>query len=385
MKKKILIIFLSAMLSVGLLAGCGEEVDSPIIATVEPENIGGGSEGSEATGDSTQNQPGGEVTDGEEEEEESKVLDPSQAYRSELTNEWIDKALKDQRPVAIMVDNESTALPHYGLTEADVVYEMMNSTANNRVTRLMAIVKDWKNIKQFGSIRSVRQTNVMMAAEWNAVLVHDGGPFYVDEWLARKYCDNLSGGFSRIDNGKAREFTEYVCEGELEKRFKANKFSEEYNDYYPGSHFKFSDEEFDLADDYKTIDCTEIKLPFPHNRSTLTYNEETGTYDYSEYGAKHLDPQHNNKQLSFENVILQDTTFTELDKNGYLIYNTVDKGRKGYYITNGKAVEITWSKKKEDALTVYKIKETGEEITLNTGKTYIALVPSDGWKDMVIN
>lgn len=35
-------------------------------------------------------------------------------YRSELTNEWIDISLKNQRPVAIMVDNEKAALPHYG-------------------------------------------------------------------------------------------------------------------------------------------------------------------------------------------------------------------------------------------------------------------------------
>ena len=79
-------------------------------------------------------------------------------YRSEITNEWIDESLKDQRPVAVMVDNEKTALPHYGLTEADVVYEIMNSTANGRITRLMAIVKDWGKITQFGSIRSTRPT-----------------------------------------------------------------------------------------------------------------------------------------------------------------------------------------------------------------------------------
>lgn len=94
-------------------------------------------------------------------------------YRSEITNEWIDESLKNQRPVAIMVDNEKTALPHYGLTEADVVYEIMNSTANGRITRLMAIVKDWGKIQQFGSVRSTRPTNIMLAAEWNAVLCHD--------------------------------------------------------------------------------------------------------------------------------------------------------------------------------------------------------------------
>ena len=79
-------------------------------------------------------------------------------YRSELTNEWIDISLQNQRPVAVMVDNEKAALPHYGLTEADVVYEMMNSTANGRITRLMAIVKDWGKITQFGNVRSARQT-----------------------------------------------------------------------------------------------------------------------------------------------------------------------------------------------------------------------------------
>ena len=136
-------------------------------------------------------------------------------YRSELTNEWIDAKLEKQRPVAIMVDNEKTALPHYGLTEADVVYEMMNSTANGRITRLMALVKDWEKITRFGNIRSTRSTNVMLAAEWNAVLCHDGGPFYIDPYISRDYSANLSGGFSRINNGKAREFTEYISAGEL--------------------------------------------------------------------------------------------------------------------------------------------------------------------------
>lgn len=58
-----------------------------------------------------------------------------------------------------MVDNESIALPHYGLTQADVVYEMMNSTENGRITRFMALVKDWETLEQFGSIRSARVTN----------------------------------------------------------------------------------------------------------------------------------------------------------------------------------------------------------------------------------
>ena len=305
-------------------------------------------------------------------------------YRSELTNEWIDVSLMQQRPVAIMVDNEKIALPHYGLTEADVVYEMMNSTANDRITRLMAVVKDWEKITQFGNIRSTRQTNVMLAAEWNAVLCHDGGPFYINEWISRDYANNLSGGFSRINNGKAREFTEYITAGELNRRIQSAGYTKEYNAFYPGQHFNFSDVELDLSANPTARVCNQIALPFPHNQSTLIYNAATGTYDYYEYGKAHTDPLHNNAPLTFKNLLIQDTTFAQLDKNGYLIYNAIDAGRSGYYITNGKAIEVVWAKVGENLPTVYFDKLTGAPIQINTGKTYIALVPSDSWSNVVI-
>lgn len=305
-------------------------------------------------------------------------------YRSELTNEWIDLSLAAQRPVAIMVDNEKIALSHYGLTEADVVYEMMNSTANGRITRLMAVVKDWEKITRFGSIRSTRPTNVILAAEWNAVLCHDGGPFYINDWIAKPYTNNLSGGFSRIQNGKPREFTEYICTGELGRRIQQAGFGREYNAFYTGSHFNFSDMELDLSANPTAIVCNEIDLPFPHNQSKLIYNAATRTYDYYEYGKAHTDPQQNNAPLTFKNLLIQDTTFVQLDKNGYMIYNAFDTGRSGYYITNGKAIAVTWAKTGETTPTVYFDAVTGAPLQINTGKTYIALVPSDTWASVVI-
>jgi hypothetical protein len=381
MKKKILA---AALVAFGLLVtGCGsedEQVSSPI-STLEAVSMSSEAEAEEES----------EADEIEEEEEESH----EGMYRSELTNEWIDESLKDQRPIAVMVDNEKTALPHYGLTEADVVYEIMNSTENNRITRFMAIVKDWGNITQFGSIRSVRPTNFMLAAEWNAVICHDGGPYFIDTWVAKDYINNLSGGFARYSNGKATEFTEYLTydtytnttKGQtydgLKQRFEQAGYSTTYNEYYDGPHFEFAEDEQDFDARTDSVSASVVELPFPHNSSTLKYNEETGTYDYYEYGAAHLDPVHDSAQLTFKNVILQDTTFSELG-SGYLVYNAVDSGRSGYYITNGQAIEITWTKSGDRDITVYYDKKTGEQIELNTGKTYIALVPSDSWDDLVI-
>lgn len=387
MKKRVLAVIMAAMV---VMAGCGSggeggtpaqtvepvAVDTPE-PTVEPAQEPEGEGGAESTEESAQEPEGSR--DG--------------MYRSELTNEWIDESLKDQRPIAVMVDNEKVALPHYGLTEADILYEMMNSTKNDRITRFMAIVKDWGAIEQFGSIRSTRSTNIYLVGEWNAVLCHDGGPYYVmgnNTGFAglikeKDYVDNFSGTFSRVNNGKKREYTEYICSGDLEKNFDSKKYSKEYNEHYPGPHFTFSDTEIDLADGAGAFDCAEIELPFPHNKSKLIYNETTGTYDYYEYGEAHRDPQHDNAQLTFENLLIQSCSFVRLDDNGYMVYNVVDNsGNSGYYITNGKAIKVTWYKADDTAPTKFYDNSTGEEIKLNTGKTYIAIVPSDSWDDVVM-
>lgn len=316
---------------------------------------------------------------------------PENCYRSELTNEWIDKGLANQRPIAVMIDNEKAALPQYGVTEADIVYELMNSTANNRITRFMAIVKDWGSLTQLGGVRSARPTNFMLAAEWDAVLCHEGGPFYIDSWVSKNYTSNLNGGFARFSNNRATEFSEYLTydtytnpvtgksyDG-LKQRFEKAKYSTAYTQYYPGPHFHFARGEVGLAGRKDAFDGSAIDLPFPHNQSALRYNDRTNTYDYYEYGTINLDALHQ-APLTFTNVILQNTKYEVLDSEGYLVYNAVDAGgREGYYFTEGKGIEITWKKFSESGLTVYYDKTTGAEIEMNTGKTYIALIPSDVW------
>lgn len=318
-------------------------------------------------------------------ETESEEVLPEGMYRSELTNELISEDLKDLRPIAVMVDNESIALPHYGLSKADVVYEMMNSTMNGRITRFMALFKDYESIDQIGSIRSVRPTNVIISAEWNAILCHDGGPFYIDEYLAEPSTDNFSGTFSRVDNGKSREYTEYILSGDMEKNFANSDVDKEYNEYYPGAHYQFANESnpVDLTDDAGVIDATVIDLPFPHNGSYLEYNEENQLYYYSEYGEPHLDPGNNNAQLCFKNLLIQSCGFEQYDEHGYCIFNCIGAGY-GYYVTNGKAVYVRWEKKDMNSPTRYYNNETNEEITLNTGKTYVGFVPVDNWEELVI-
>ena len=368
-RREIITAVLAVSVAVTMMAGCGKKDadDTAKTPTLNVESVASTPAESSAAETST----------------EAETLS-GDMYRSELTNEPISTDLKDQRPIAVMIDNESTALPHYGTADADVVYELMNSTLNGRITRLMCVVKDWEKIEQMGSIRSTRPTNIPLASEWNAVLCHDGGPFYIDDYLSRDYAAHFSGTFSRVNNGKSREFTEYIVTGDLDKNFKSSKYSTTYNDYYPGAHYQFADDEVDLSKSYdNSSEATDITLPFKHNKSALKYNEDTQTYDYYEYGKAHKDGG-TDKQLTFKNVLIQDCSFSQLDENGYLVYNYLDESEKGYYCTGGKCIKVTWTKKSDTDPTRY-YDGSGKEIKINTGKTYVTLIPEDSWDDISFN
>lgn len=322
-----------------------------------------------------------ETTDTEEETREGM-------YRSELTNEWIDESLKNQRPVAIMIDNDERALDHYGISHADVLYEMTNSTKNKGITRLMAIIKDYEDIELIGSMRSARPSYIQLMTEWNAVYCYFGGPFYIDDYIAKDHVDSLNGNAGntwnkRADNGKATEFTAYAYGAGLKSTIE-DKWGLDYNDYYEGPHYQFASESnpVDLSTVTGSMSGIEVNLPFPLNKPYFEYNEADGLYYRWEYGEPHIDAE-TGKQLAFENILLQNVKYVVFDENGYMMFHSIDYDREGYYLTNGKVIPVTWTKEDECSPTRY-FNDDGEEITLNTGKTYVALIPDDIWNNMKI-
>ena len=405
-RKKLIALFAVMAMTASLMAGCsgGEEPSGqqqggfesqPIVSVVDDPNT---STPVTADPDTTEQTPTLEIPDG--------------YYLSELTGLPIPGELRNQRPIAVMVDNEKTALPHYEVADCDIVYELMNSTANDRVTRLMCVRKDWRNIVQMGSIRSTRPTNIPLAGEYNAILVHDGGPVYITEFIAKPYCDHLSSGFCRFDNGKNWEYKEYVTAEDtmgvtlnggqqnydgLIDRIDAAGISPNYNSYAPvrDTHFLLRDYGTDITPKEmgysNAITANSISIgTFKHTQSQLKYNEATGTYDFYLYGELQKDAE-DDEVVSFNNVILQCTNFYEYDEHGYLLYFYIDHAsdKQGWYITNGQAIKITWDKPCDNEKLDYDITryydENGDEIKINPGKTYIALVPKDGWSTVSIN
>ena len=64
-----------------------------------------------------------------------------------------------------------------------------------------------------------------------------------------------------------------------------------------------------------------------------------------------------------------------MDSKGRQEIDNIGSG-KGYFISNGFAVPITWEKSSPSKQTIYKYLN-GQEITVNDGNTYIQIQPKN--------
>ena len=376
--KKLSIFLLIAASSSMILFGCGKKEET----TTEP-----------ATSEEVNAEDIGLGTETEEAPEVAPEETKDGMVQSPLTNEWIDEALANERPIAVMYPTNKVALPQYGLDNIDVFYEILEE---GKMSRQLAIMKDWKDIEQIGNIRSIRDYFVYCALEWDSIIVHFGGPaLYVSDILLRDDVENINGtgsadmgqdygAFYRIKkSGVASEHTAYTSAEKLLAAIEKADFSLEYRDaYYQPDHFQFASESAPntLADADGAKDATFIDFSncYPVTKSTYTYNEKDGLYYKTIYGEPQCDATSGN-QLAFANVITQNTYYEVRDPKDYLYFQMHDDTRDGYFFTQGKAIHITWEKPDDQGIssnytaTRY-YDDAGDEIIINTGKTAICII-----------
>ena len=169
--KKFQILVLIALSSLLLLSGCKQE--EPSEASLEP--IDTPSVSAPAASQTS-------VPEVETNEPAADVPPAAGMVRSRITNEWVSEKIANRRPVAIMVPNTKTA-SQYGLSTADILYEC---NVESSITRLMGIWENWDGLDKVGNIRSSRDYFLYWSFEWDAFHIHYGGPFYMDDLIARK-------------------------------------------------------------------------------------------------------------------------------------------------------------------------------------------------------
>lgn len=322
------------------------------------------------------------IVENEEDSSDADATPLTGVKRSRLTNEFVSEDVANTRPVALMIPNSGTA-SFYGLSKADILYEC---NVEGSMTRLMAIFGDWKNSEKLGNIRSARDYFVYWAFEWDAIFMHYGGPFYIDDVLSRDdtqsiNCLNYETATFR-DEAKNSTDNAFTSGEKIQEAMEHFGYSEKYRSGYADeAHFIFaSDDAPNTLEQYSdAIDAEKIdmSLCYPVTNCYFVYNPESGVYERFQKPSDledgpHIDEE-NNKQLSFKNVIVQNTYHEVRDQKGYLAFQVHDNTRDGWYFTNGKGVHVTWDKVTDYGATRY-FDDDGNEIQLNTGKTMILIV-----------
>lgn len=323
-----------------------------------------------------------EETEASVEEIEVPVVESTgKTVKSFITNEDIDSGISNLRPIAVMIPNNESALPHYNISKASVLYEC---NVEYNITRLMAIIEDWQNLERIGNVRSTRDYYVYWAMEYDPLLVHYGNIWYADELLARDDVHNINGvvddgtAFYRVtDENRIFEQTAYTSgQGILKAAAKLGYPITHSEDFSSKQHFFFMPEgsKQTLSEYEESFNVTKLDLKnvYTVDKPWFEFNPEDGLYYRYEYNGPHMDAA-TNEQLSFENIIIQFTYYEKRPDGQYLIYQCHDATRDGYYLTNGKAIHINWKKLGEFGNTMY-FDDNGKNLNINNGKTMICIV-----------
>lgn len=301
--------------------------------------------------------------------------------RSKLTGLWVAEEIGNKRPYAIMLNNIKYASPQSGTSEAAVMYEAI---VEGGITRLMGIYEDLHE-KRIGSIRSARHYFVSFADEYDAIYVHYGETTYATKKIKALNIDNLSGltGIGTTvyyrDKSIKEPHNAFASKNGILEGTKIKGYDTEYDEDYEG-HFVFNEEDKELASD--TI-VQKVTFDFsPYTKPYFTYNDTDKLYYRFQFGDKHIDAN-TGEQLSFKNIIVQFVKEWDIDKNDYQTMDIEDSSGNGYYISNGKKVDITW-KKNEKTRKMRYYDESGNVLPMNPGKTFIVIFPNDRTNDVQI-
>ncbi len=282
----------------------------------------------------------------------------------------------NSRSIAVMINNFPSARPyHAGLQEAYIVYELI---VEGGQTRYMALYRD-AVVETIGSIRSARHYFLDYALENDAIYVHWGWSPEAESDISKLGVDNINGlsheskYFYRNNsinvNYEHRGFTKMTLIEDAITDFKYRNTSTK------GLLLKYSVDEIDLSKMEDAVVANEVLIPYSGSvKTSYTYDSTTKTYKRFVNGVEHKDYE-SKKQYTAKNIItyqVSNSTLTGDVKNRQEIDN-VGSGT-GYYISNGYAVPIKWSKKSRTAQTVYTYMD-GTEISVNDGNTYIQIQP----------
>lgn len=279
----------------------------------------------------------------------------------------------NERPIAVMIDNHKGALPQAGLNDAYMVYEII---VEGGESRLMALFKG-ANLEKIGPVRSSRHYFLDYALENDAIYVHYGWSPQAQSDISKLSVNNINGitesekSFWRVKDKSAPHnvatSTKDILKIAEKKGYRTASTNQSVLHY--------------VADPVTMENgkvASTVVIPYSDsNIAKYTYDTETKRYVRYDKGIKEKDWV-TGELVTTKNIIItfaKNSVLNDGENKDRQTLTNVTKA-KGYYITNGKAIEITCEKDSRKAKTIYKDLQ-GNEINVNDGNTFVQICPID--------
>lgn len=352
MEKKIIVLLLTLIMSASLFSSCGKVKETTANAPAQ-----------ETSTSETTVTPNLETT-----------TEPVQEPEPEPEDTFVP-IQEGVRPYAVMIDNEGVrVLPQGGLDKAQVVYEII---VEGGETRLMPVF--WGvEPEMIGPIRSARHYFLDYALEHDAIYVHYGqSPQALSDLKTLKVAaiNGMVAGkqvFWDLTNDRNNWQDTYTSMEKL-KDYTARSKYRTTTERDPV--LEYNSENTDLLSEDR-VQEVELKYSSAYN-SGFKYDEKSRMYLRYRKGNPQME-RVSGEQLKAKNILIQITGVSSIDGDlkGRMEVQTVGRG-KGYYITEGKKVDIKWSKASRTKPTIYTLAD-GTPLKLNPGQTWIQIMPSSG-------
>jgi len=274
----------------------------------------------------------------------------------------------NRRPIAVMLATDPETRPLSGISQADLVVEML---VTNTITRLMAVYV-CETPEEIGSARSARHDYIPLAMGWDAIYAHWGGSHYALDKLDKGIMDNIDAmvnpynafwqksGMPMPHNGFTTMERLLNAAEKLGYRL-TNKF-----EGYP--HLKLDEASSEALEKGRLI------IGYSgHFKVSYEYNKEENIYRRWRDNLREIDKNNNNQAEANVVVIMRaDSRMIEPPN-----YNDVDVEGEGEAIIYQNGVEIKGFWKKEGTYSKSKLKflnDKGKEIEFASGKIWLEIV-----------
>ena len=272
------------------------------------------------------------------------------------------------RVFAVTINNIYDALPHHGLSQADMYFEMF---VNDYCTRGLAFFSDIAKMESVGPVRSYRHNFNDICLGYDTIVLHAGNEHLVDG--VDHYRVDYAYGYRDTDRYYNRDYawehTLFVTGDAAIELSKAQYYDLNRKDVDYGMLFA------EVGTPAGGTAANEIEIVFTlkgrTKTSTMKFDADLGKYVYWQYGLEMID-ENNSQKAAFENVIVMLAPTYNYDV--YHIAELEGTG-EGYYACNGQLIPIKWGRDSKTDPFSYTLAD-GTPLTLGVGSTFVAIAPT---------